>query len=224
MILHHSVRSNISIAMLLLGACACDRPSSGGGGPELPPTPPTTPQASATTEVHGTDISGPQAALDVSTLDDAGLAAVLQSIHLRIVQEAQLAETGAKAREVKDAARETALFHADVMTTYQSLFQRLNVVPRVNTVSERIDADATNATNALHGDRGIAFDRAYLEWQSGALGESLQLFDRILSVAKSPELKTEIARNKGEVQAQLQTVSHLQQTLNPGVTNMQPKP
>jgi hypothetical protein len=221
---HQSVRSNVSIVLMLLGACACDRPSSGGGGPELPPTPPTTPQASATTEVHGTDISGPQAALDVSTLDDAGLAAVLQSIHLRIVQEAQLAETGAHAREVKEAAREAALFHSDVMTTYQALFRRLDIVPHVNAVSERIDADATNAMNALRADRGIAFDRAFLEWQSGALGESLLLFDRILSVAKSGELRTEIARNKGEVQAQLQTVSHLQQTLNPGVTNMQPKP
>jgi uncharacterized protein DUF4142 len=208
---HLDLSSRVVIVLALLGACACDRPSS--AGPGTAPTPATEPAP--------TVFSGAPTTLDVSNLGDPGLAAVLRSLHTRIAQEAQIGATSARAREVKDMAHETSLFHTDALTTYQGLFQRLSIVPRANRTSSLIDGDGANAMQALRGTRGATFDEDYLAWQSRALGEALELSDRILAAAKSAELRSEVARNRSELQAQLQTVSRLQQSLNRGVTNQQ---
>jgi hypothetical protein len=219
------VPSKVGLVVLLLGLFACDRSSSGGAGPSSQST--TSPQAigglppaTATTTTES-DIAGAAPSFDVSNLGDPGLAAVLISLHQRIGQEAQLAATAGMAREVKEQAHETAMFHSDLITSYRGLFQRLTLVPRDNLVSRQIDADAANALQTLRRARAATFDSDYLEWQSRSLREALQLFEGMIPAATNPDLQAEIARHRTAVQAQLQTVSRLQETLNPGVTNRQ---
>jgi hypothetical protein len=237
MIKLESKASTIALALLVFGASACDRSSGADVSPSpqgstspqaavAPETPPaaatTTQQAQASTATPGTDISGAPTALDVSNLDDPGQAAVLQSLHQRIAQEAQLAATNAGSQDVKQQARDASAFHMAAIASYQKLFKRLGFVPRVNPASQQIDTDAASVTQALGGLRGADFDREYLDRQSKALGESLQVFDRILSVAKSSDLKAEIQRNTGDIEAQRRTVVRLQHAFEPGVTNKQP--
>jgi hypothetical protein len=235
-------RSMVGVALLVLGGLACDRPSSGGAAEnaqttaspqavvgatttssleQAPTTQATTTEALATTETPG-GAPVQQTTLDVSSLDDAALAAVLQSIHLRIAQEAQVAEATTKTREVAQLAHEMSLLHTHVLTADQTLFQQLSIVPRVNAVSLQIDADTTNIVSALRGSRDGSFDRDYLEGLTLHLQESSQLFDRMIAVVRDPALEAEISRNRADLGNQLLQASRVQQGLRPGVTNMQP--
>lgn len=100
------------------------------------------------------------------------------------------------------------------MTTDQSLFQRLNLLPHVSAVSHQIDVDATNSLRTLQGDRRQTFDTDYLDAQRHALSEFIPMFDRMLSVARSAELKTDIARHRTDLEAALQAIARLQE-VNP---------
>jgi hypothetical protein len=218
------------VALVLIGALACDAPSNGASTTAPPPsvvaaqTSPTeplpiapTPHQASQEQPHG----GVESTLDVSHLDDPSVAAVLQSIHERIAQQAQLAEHSARSADVKQLSHDLGTLHSDVLTTEQYLFQRLSIVPRVGAVSGQIDTDASNAIKTLRGERGSTFDRDYLEVQSRTLREAVDLFDRMYGVIQSAELKSEIARSRPDIVAGMQSVSRLQQTLNLGVANQQ---
>jgi len=236
MIQTNSVAVRIGAALLLCGAFACDRPSSekvssepqGSTSPQalVAPAPPAVaPATPAQTPTQpGTDVSGAQTTFDVSNLGDPGLAAVLQSLHQQVAQEAQLAGAIANTPAVKEQAQQASAFHAAAMTNYQKLFGRLGLVPRVNPVSQQIDADTASAMQALHAAHGMDFDHEYVDRQSRSLAESMQLFDRVLAFAKSPGIQDEVARNRPDVDAELRTVTQLKQSLSRGVTNMQPPP
>ena len=228
-------RSMVGVALLVLGGPACDRPSSGGppGSAQTTPSPQAVagatttssleqaPTPQATTEAPG-GAPAPTTTLDVSGLDDAALAAVLQSIHLAIAQEAQVAEATTKTQEVARLAHEMSLLHTHVLTTDQTLFQQLAIVPRVNAVSRQIDADTANVVAALRDARDGSFDREYLERLTLRLQESGQLFDRMIAVARAADLKAELSRNRADLANQLLEASRVEQGLRPGVTNMQP--
>jgi predicted outer membrane protein len=230
------LRSGVVVASLLAGASSCNRSSEGTASPS--PQGGTVPQAAAA-PIEMPIGAAPQepaqspmqsqvqpsfrTKLDVSNLDDASLAAVMQSLHERIAQEAQLAEGSAQDAEVKRLSYEVGALHSDVMATDQTVLQRANILPRVSPVSQQIDDDAANTLRALRNDRGAAFDRDYLDAESRALQESIQLFDRMLAVAKGPEVKAEITRNRPDLVANEESVSKLQHSLRPGVTSQQAK-
>lgn len=223
----------IIAAAVVVSTSSCDRSSSGGGVTEAQGTattaaqgadkPPAVPQP---TEMQpgGAPSVGTLAAdrLDVSNLDDASLAAVTQSVQERIAQTAQLAEAFSQSRDVKDTSHQIALVQTDSMTTDQLLFQRLNLLPHVTSVSHQIDVDATNSLRTLQGDRRQTFDTDYLDAQRHALSEFIPMFDRMFSAARSPELKAAIDRHRTDLEIALQSVARLQEKTNPGVTNRQP--
>jgi hypothetical protein len=225
-----SVKPAAIVALLLplVGATACDAPSSGGTS-TAPPQNSAAPQA---TEIatHAPTLAsqeqppgGAETPLDVSHLDDANVAAVLLSVHQRIAQQAQLGEHSGRSAQVKQLSHDLSALHSDVLTTEQYLFQRLSIVPRADAVSQQIDADATNAIKTLRGDRGGTFDRDYLDTQSRTFHAAIDLFDRLYAVTKAADLRSEIARSRPDLQAGMQSVSQLQQFLNVGVTNLQGK-
>jgi predicted outer membrane protein len=233
----HLCRWRSMVGLLALGGLlACDRPRSDSATAE--PRSATPPESVATATTHASPEQPPapeatmdlpggapatESTLDVASLDDAALAALLQSIHLRIAQEGQVAEATTKTPEVAQLGRELSLFHTHVLSTDQGLFQQLAIVPRVNDASRQIDADATDIVFALRQTRGSTFDSDYLDQQVLAFRESSELFDRMIPAAKSPALKAEIARNRADLVRQLQQVTRVQRGLRPGVTNMQPE-
>jgi hypothetical protein len=214
--------SLLLVAAVLASTSSCDRSSSGGGVAEPQGTttpagqvadkPPAAPQKTEE-QPGGAPSVGTLTAdrLDVSNLDDASLAAVMQSVQERVAQTAQLAETSSQSRDVKDTSHQIALVQTDSMTTDQSLFQRLNLLPRDSSVSHQIEVDATNSLRTLQGDRRQTFDTDYLDAQRQALSEFIPMFDRMLSVARSPELKVDIARRRTDLEIALQSIAHLQE-------------
>jgi hypothetical protein len=210
----------VLLASELSGTSACARSSSGGGVAE--------PQGTATAravpdqaeEQPGGAPSVVNLTPDVSSLDDASLAAVMQSVHQRLAQQAQLAESRSPSRDVKDASHQFGLAQADMMNGDQSLFERLSLLPRVSPVSTQIDTEGTQTLLALQGDGAGAFDGDYLEAQRRALTDFITMFDRMVSAARSPELKVDVARQRVDMAVELQSVFKLQERPSPGATSL----
>jgi len=224
--------STVAMTLLALGASACARPSgddTGGTPQSLPSSHPIAGvDDEPTTDYPEAPIGVPaptppvSAALDVSTLDDDGLAGVLRSFHQRIAQQAHLAERSSRSTEVAQVAQEMRVLHSDTMTTDDPLFLRLGIVPRASRVSRRVDADSERTLRALRTAHGAAFDHAYLQDQTRTLQESLQVFAQAASVARSPHLMEEFLRNRDDVEENLEAVSREPRSSGIGVTNMQP--
>jgi predicted outer membrane protein len=215
--------------ILLSGAVACESPTSGGptstGAPPGSAAPQSA-QAHAANDVPpgaAQEQAGAPAVPDVSTLDDYSLAAVIQSTHQRIAQQAQLAERSTQSADVKQLSHDMFALHSDVLSKEQALFQQLNLVPHASVVSQQIDADASRTLQTLRSDHGNAFDHDYLDAQLQTFRDAIQLFDRMYPVAKAQDLKGEIAHNRPDLVAGMQYVSRLQEQMNLGVTNRQGK-
>ncbi len=225
------LQSSLGLALLLgISATGCNPSSSGdptpsptAGAPSSSAAPQTAQAADQPPSAAAPEQAGPQAVPDVSNLDDYSLAAILQSTHQRIAQQAQLAERSARSADVKQLSHDMFALHSGAMNSEQYLFQRLALVPHPGVVSQQIDTDAAHTIQTLHADRGTAFDRDYLDAQLQTFRDSIQLFDRMYGVAKAPDLRSEIARNRPDLVAGMQYVTRLQQQVSPGVTNMQPK-
>ena len=205
-----NVRAVVAVGLLLLAAPGCDWSSGGNAASSSAPAPaPTSGQAD------------PAAA--VSNFDDANVAAVLQSVHQRIAEQAQLAEHFAEWVALRSFSHTLDTAHSDALRAEQGLYQRLDVVPHASAVSQQIDADATHAIETLRGDRGGTFDQDYLDGQARTFHESIVQLDRIYGVAREPELKEEIARSRRDLVTGMQSITQLQQTMNGSVTDMQGK-
>jgi predicted outer membrane protein len=225
--------STVAMTLLALGASACARPSGDDPGATPQSLPSSLPIAGVDDEAatdhpteapSGVPASTPpvSASLDVSTLDDAGLAGVLHSFHQRIAQQAHLAERSSRSTELAQVAHEMRLLHSDTLTTDDALFRRFGIVPRASRVSRRVDADSERTLHALRTARGADFDHAYIQDQTRTLKESLQVFAQAASVARSPHLMEEFLRNRDDVEENLEAVSREQQSSAIGVTNMHP--
>jgi predicted outer membrane protein len=224
--------STIGIALLALGASACARSSGDDTGATPQSLPSSNPIAGVDDEPTSDHPEAPigvpappppvSAALDVSTLDDAGLAGVLHSFHQRIAQQAHLAERASRSTDLAQVAHEMRLLHSDTMTTDDALFGRLGIVPRASQVSRRVDADSERTLRALRTVHGAAFNHAYLQDQTRTLQESLEVFAQAASVARSPHLMEEFLRDRDDVEENLVAVSREQRSSDIGVTNLQP--
>jgi predicted outer membrane protein len=224
--------SALGLALLALGGSACARATGDDTGATSQTLPSSHPIAGVDDEPTATDHpteapSGASAlpvsaALDVSTLDDAGLAGVVHSFHHGIAQQAQLAERSSRSTELAQAAHEMRLLHSDTMTTDDALFLRLGIVRRASPVSRRVDAESERTLRALRATHGAAFDHAYLQDQRRTLQESLQVFAQAASVARSPHLTDELLRDRDDVEENLRAISREQRSSGIGVTNLQP--
>jgi hypothetical protein len=208
-----TVRSAVAVALVLPFAPGCDRTASGGNA-----------TSNRTTTAPAETSTAPQPDLvAVSNFDDTNVAAVLQSVHQRIAEQSQLAEHYAEWVALRTLSHELDASHSDALRVEQGLYQRLDLVPHASAVSQRIDADATRAIEALRGDRGGTFDQDYLDGQARTIHESIVQLDRVYAVAREPELKEEIARSRRDLVAGMRSITQLQQTMNGSVTNMQGK-
>jgi predicted outer membrane protein len=222
----------------LAGALACDRPNGGTGvtsqqGSNAPqestqPSGQPTAQAPAPSSTGQPSGSGTmatnatQTTVDVSNLDDAGLAGVLQSLHQRIVEIAQLGESDAKSRDVKQLAHDLDSHHTDTITGDQKLFQRVSIVPKQTPASQQIDADRVASIKTLRGAKPGEFDRRFLDVQGHAVSESLLVLDHMAGIARNADLKAELTNQKPQFSDDAKAIGRAQQGISRGVTAPQP--
>jgi putative membrane protein len=162
---------------------------------------------------------------DVSALDDAQLAAVLQAINTTQVQAAQVAVNKATSPEVKRFAHQMLNVHRDMQSQANAMFRRLQLVPSDNAISNQLRSDAQNELSMLHGEHGKDFDRAYVDAQVRDHNKVLELFDRMIPNAKSPELRADLQSDRAKIETHLRDAERAQQSLEQppqkGTTNKQ---
>jgi putative membrane protein len=158
---------------------------------------------------------------DVSTFDDAQLASVMRALNMGEMQVGQFAEGKAISPEVKKFAREMMMQHREMENRSNIVFTRLQITPSDNAVSNQLKTDAQNDMSTLQGMRGKEFDREYIDEQVRVHNHALELMDRMLAVAKSPELKADLQSARLKVEAQLRLAERIQQTLQKGTTSKQ---
>jgi putative membrane protein len=159
--------------------------------------------------------------MDVSTLSDGQLAAVLQAINQGEIQQAQLAESRAQSPEVKKLAQHMMTAHQNMQTKAQAMMSRLQLTPSDNAVSQQIQTDAQNDLSTLQSMRGREFDRDYVQAQIKGHNQAIEMLDRMIPTVKSPEMKTELMNLRPKLQAHLQEAERVQSTMQKGTTNTQ---
>jgi len=159
--------------------------------------------------------------MDVSSLNDAQLAAVIQAMNEGEIQAAQLAQNKASSAQVKRFAHDMLTAHRDMMNQYTALLARLQITPMHNAISNQLKTDAQTEMSTLQGVRGKDFDRAYVDAQVRDHNKALELIDRILPNVKNSEMKSSLQSARSKVEAHLRHAEQLQQDLQTGTTNTQ---
>jgi putative membrane protein len=170
----------------------------------------------------GGTMGGTMAAMDVSGMTDAQLAAIVQTANAGEIQEAQLAEAKASSPEVKRFAHEMMNGHRDMLVRQNALFTRLQIMPSDNAVSNQLKTESQNQISMLQGVRGQDFDRAYMADQVRGHSKSLEMVDRIVPNVKNPDFRMALQNDRPKMEAHLREAEAIQQALQKGTTNVQP--
>ena len=154
--------------------------------------------------------------MDVSNLDDAQVAAVVQALNSGEIQQAQLAQSKAKSPDVKRFAQKMITAHRDMQTSDAALFSRLQITPSDNAVSNQLKTDVQNNMSTLQSMTGRDFDRDYIDGQVRAHNRALELVDRMAMNVKSSELRTSLQNARTKIEQHLRDAERIQQTLSQG--------
>lgn len=159
--------------------------------------------------------------MDVSSLNDAQLAAVLMAISLGEIQQAQLADTKAQSPEVKRLAQHLMASHQAMASKDKALFVKIQITPADNAVSQQLKSDAQNDVSNLQAMHGRDFDRDYIQDQIKAHNQAIELLDRMIPNVRSPELKAQLQAIRPKLEEHLRAAERAQAALQKGSTNKQ---
>jgi putative membrane protein len=187
-------------------------PVTWGSGPYAPPAG----TAGVTNQMGGM--------VDLSTLNDAQFAAIIQAINADEIQEAQLAMTKATSPDVKRFARDMAVAHRDMQTKMTTLLGRLQITPSDNAVSNQLRSDTQGEMSTLQAMRGKDFDRSYIDASVTNHNKALEMLDRITPSVKDAELKAALTATRPKLEAHLREAERVQLTLEKGTASPQPLP
>jgi predicted outer membrane protein len=216
---------------VLLGAAACHEEHA----PPAAPVAPASERMGATMAQPGGDSSlaagglEPPAArqtgtaarasppeIQLSTLDDAAFADIVQKALDGAIRMAQLAESKATSREVKHFAHEMVSFHENMVSLERGLYARIHLVPTSNPVSDGVEADVRGRMATLLDANGRNFDRAYVDSQLAQQTDALELVDRIIPHVKNGELKGELEGVRTKLEAHVRMATAAKQALEGG--------
>ena len=162
-------------------------------------------------------VTNPMAATpDVSSLNDAQLAAVVRAINRGEIQEGQLAGLKARAPEVKRFANHMVNQHREIQNHDNAVLNRLQITPEDNPVSDQLKSETQSQMTALQALRGHDFDRDYIDGQIRDHNKALELVDRIISDVKSTELKADLQAARPKIEAHIREAERVQQVLQRG--------
>ncbi len=159
--------------------------------------------------------------MDVSSLNDAQLAAVIQAIGQGEIQAAQLAQQKGTSPEVKRFARDMLTAHRNMMNEDQSVLSQAQITPSDNAVSQQLRTDSQGEMSTLEGMRGRDFDREYIDSQIKDHNKAIELIDRIIPNVKNAQLKAQLQNARPRLEAHLREAERLQQKMQQGSTNKQ---
>ncbi|WP_437506668.1 DUF4142 domain-containing protein [Sorangium sp. So ce1099] len=191
-----------------------------------PATDTTTPPASQ----PGTDAqAGTQTGTTTSTtpsappeapLTDEQIVAVLDAANKKEIDEATLAQTKAKHKDVKAYARVIVQHHTQAKTKQAQLVKKLAITAAESDKSKQLTTETQQAVDQLKALQGADFDQQFVATMILDHQKTLDLLDkRILQDAKNADLKALIEKDlRPTIEKHLKDAEALAQKLGPAGT------
>jgi putative membrane protein len=151
--------------------------------------------------------------MDVSNLNDAQVAAVLQALNASEIQQAQLAMSKAKSPDVKRFAQKMLMAHREMQTTQATLLTRVHITPSDNAVSNQLKSDTQNEMTTLQSLSGRDFDRDYIDAQVRGHNHALELIDHMAPNVQNSEFRTDLQNARPKIEQHLKDAERIQQRL-----------
>ena len=182
------------------------------------PTPPPANSAAANTPAPTTEAQDPKG----EPLTDEQIAAITDATNSGEIAQAKLAEAKSKDADVK---RFAAMMIKDHGAAKQKQ-AKLKLKPADSSISTALESDAASTLNALKGDKGADFDKAYIAAQVQEHQTVLDTINqKLLPNVKSADLKAYLEEVKTRVEDHLKHAKQLQEDYDakPQTTGAAPK-
>ncbi len=143
---------------------------------------------------------------DVSGLDDAQLAGVVQAIHQADVEHLQLALTRASSPDVTNFARDAIQVQRTAASQDDADLAQLAITPSISPLSQQVLSDWQRDRSELQASAPAEFDREFTDHHVTRDTRAVALLDAAIDRVRSPSLK-------GQLQADRTTMAgHLRES------------
>ncbi|WP_437914242.1 DUF4142 domain-containing protein [Sorangium sp. So ce302] len=190
--------------------------------PATPPAPPpgTEPQAGTTQPGTATTPSAPAEA----PLTDEQILAVLDASNKKEIDEAQLAQTKAKSKDVKAYAKVIAQHHTEAKAKQAKLVKKLGITAADSDKSKQLTEETQSALEQLKALQGADFDQQFVATMIKDHQNTLDFLDRkALPNAKNADLKAMVEKDlRPTIEKHLKDAEALSQKLGPAGAGAQP--
>lgn len=180
-----------------------------------PPAPPpgTEPQAGATQPGTTTTPSAPAEAPPT----DEQILAVLDAANKKEIDEAQLAQTKAKSKDVKAYAKVIAQHHTEAKAKQAKLAKKIGITAADSDKSKQLTDETQSALEQLKALQGADFDQHFVATMIKDHQTTLDFLDRkALPNAKNADLKTMVEKDlRPTIEKHLKDAEALSQKLGP---------
>jgi putative membrane protein len=147
-------------------------------------------------------------------LTDPEVAHVAVTANTIDIELAQVAQTRAKAADVKQFARTMITDHTAVNERASALAGKLSVTPKDNAVSQSLQKGAKEGRVKVEPLEGAEFDRAYIEREVAYHQVVLDALDQtLIPTTENAELKKLLTEVRPAIAAHLEHAKQLSQTL-----------
>lgn len=190
----------------LTSACRLFRPVDPSGAPA--PAPASSPE-SAPAEAARPAEPAPQAEpagppLDIGSVTDANVAAMLLASNYTDISYAQLVPARAERSDIKQFAARMLTDHSSVNALVRDLLARVDLTPEDNVASLDMRDESSAKRDILRELSGYAFDSTYIENEVSYHRRFLASIDGVmLPAARNPELRQLVANVRPAIAAHL---------------------
>ncbi len=153
----------------------------------------------------------PPAPAKVEPLTDEQIAAITDAANSSEIAQAKLAQTKSKDADVKRFAAMMISHHGEAKQKQA----KLKIASKESSVSTAMQVDADSTMNALKGDNGKDFDKAYITAQIDGHQKVLDTIEsKLLPNVKNPDLKAYLEEIKPRVEEHLKQAKQLQESFD----------
>jgi putative membrane protein len=177
------------------------------------PTAPTVPGGSSGAAAPAADAPAAAPASPAKeALSEAQIAKITELANTAEVEQGKLAQTKAKAPNIKKFADMMVKHHGDAKQEQAKLFKKLNLTPADSATAGALKADADKTLDSLKKSDAAGFDAAYVASQIDAHQKVLDAIDaQLLPAATTPELAENLRKMRKTVEQHLSEAKGLQQ-------------
>jgi putative membrane protein len=148
-------------------------------------------------------------------LNDPQIATVALTAHQIDIDRGKMAEKKSKNAEVKQFAEQMVHDHTDGKNEVLALAKKLNVTPQESSVSKSLKDGAKDTEKKLKGQKGAAFDKAYIDAEVGYHQAVIDAVNKVLIPgAKNAEVKNALQQTVPTLEGHLQHAKNVQAQLS----------